>query len=133
TYQSLLATPGMTPAKLENLLMRAHEKAGQGHEAVLSRARGLPVTDRLDVRLNRKDPESLINSTATRVLDSIREENYGVLPPGLDLAPVLKSIANGISETVSFGMDGLPQELGCDKDTPSIAKALDAVLPGKIE
>jgi hypothetical protein len=133
TYQSLLATPGMTPAKLENLLMRANEKAGQGHEAVLSRARELAVTDRLDVQLNRKDPESLINSTATRVLDSIREENNGVLPPGLDLAPVLKSIANGISETVSFGMDGLPQELGCDKDTPSIAKALDAVLPGKIE
>ena len=133
TYQSLLATPGMTPAKLENLLMRANEKAGQGHEAVLSRARELAVTDRLDVQLNRKDPESLINSTATRVMDSIREENNGVLTPGLDLAPVLKSIANGISETVSFGMDGLPQELGCDKDTPSIAKALDAVLPGKIE
>ena len=67
------------------------------------------------------------------MLDSIQKENNAGLPLGLDLAPVLKSIANGISETVSFGMDGLPQELGCGKDTASIAQALDAVLPGKIE
>lgn len=135
TYQSLLDTPDMTPTRLEGILMRANEKAASGHPAVLSRARELVITDRLDAQLSRSNPESMLNRIAQEVQASLRDDiaALGLPPPGLNLGPVLKSIANGISETVSFGINELPQQLGCGKDTPSMARALDGALPGKIE
>jgi hypothetical protein len=133
TYQSLLATPDMTPARLEDVLVRATQKSG--HQAMLAHARELAVTDRLEIQLNRKDPESLLSRTAAAVQRSMQAEvdALGLPPPGLDLGPVLKSIGGGINETVSFGMREMAKELGCSDDAPSIARALDGVLPGKME
>jgi len=134
-YQTLLSTPDMTPARLEGILQRANEKAGSGHQAMLSFAKELAITTRLDEQISRQDPQSMLNRIATQVQGSMRGEidALGLPPPGLNLAPVLKSVANGISETVSFGMSGLAQQLGCANDVPSIARALDGALPGKME
>lgn len=135
TYQSLLATPDMTPARLEGILMQANEKSASGYKVVLERARELVITDRLDTQIDRKNAGSLLNRIALAVQTTMKEDidALELPPPGLNLAPVLKSIANGISETVSFGMRGLARELGCSDDTPSLARALDAVVPTKIE
>lgn len=132
-YQSLLATPDMTPARLEGILMRALQKPD--HRSMLNQARELAVTDRLESQLNRSNPDSLLSQTARAVQGSMQADidALALPPPGLDLTAVLKSIRNGIQETVSFGMRGLAGELGCNDDPPSIARALDAVLAGKIE
>ena len=134
-YQSLASTPDMTPARLEGILMRANQKAPLGHQAVLNYAQELAISTRLKDQLDPQNPESLLGRTATQVQDSLRGEidALGLPPPGLDLAPVLKSISRSLNETIAFGAKQLPQQLGCADDAPSIAKALDAALPGKLE
>lgn len=133
-YQSLLATPGMTPAKLDGILMQANLQAHLGAQEMTDRARDLVASDWLEAPLDRGNPESMLNQTARQVLAGLRDEGCDLESlPGFTLEPLLKSIRVGITESVSMGVSDLAKRLGCANDMPAILETLDQVVPQKIE
>lgn len=122
-YLELAGAPDMTPDKLEGVLMRAADKGK--HVEMLKAAREFAIVDRLEIQLDRRNPESMLCQSARRIAQELN------LPVPSDA--VLKCISRNMIEALSYRAEHMPEAFNCDTDVSSVMRALDQRVPDKVD
>jgi hypothetical protein len=124
-YQDMCNALGMTPARLEGILMRAQVLDKRSANDVLQTVREAIVDERLSLVMDRRNPDSMLVSKARAVAESM-----GMEPPS---DAVLKSIAKGNAEQIMAGSSNLHLALGCAQSLQEMMPALEMRLSANVE
>jgi len=120
--EEMSLAPDMTDERMDQILSKVGERDSEAE--VRSRIREEVIVGRLERHLDTTNPESMLG----KIVADLVEELESAAPN----QAVLKSIRNSIIEKLSYVIDAMPKQFGCDPDLGSICKALDDQLPGYV-
>ncbi|MBS1196625.1 MAG: hypothetical protein H6R18_410 [Proteobacteria bacterium] len=121
-YEEIKAQPGINSEKLATILNLATSK--DVATDIRNVARENAIMDKVDLMLNRRNPESMLSRTA---VEMARQYNLPAIPDA-----VLKCISNSMSDMLRVRTSSMPTNFACASDTGSIVSALTPRLEANV-